>query len=385
MKNAAYPRIRVSGGPFERGEQYGSQARTQVHHARNGYERSFAAKGVMWEQAVIQARGHAELIQRFFPEIWEEMRGIAKGSDLPFEDILTMNCRTEILWQALVTSHQKATGPVDSLRGFGECSSFAIAPTHTALGHTLVGQNWDWLVHGFDSVILLEVEREDGPNYVTIVEAGLLTKTVMNEHGIGMAVNTLVTSADGSAPGVPFHVLLRALADCERVFDAVELLASHPRASSGNYVVGAADGTILNIETAPGDARNINVQVAKHGKTFHTNHFLGSIDRGFDLAPVAMSDSYVRLSRLRELIGVNTRTVTIGTLDHALRDHTDAPGSICCHPDGRSDPAAQWSTVMSVVMDLESRVLHLAEGNPCQVPREAVDYSDFLQPNLVKV
>ncbi|MFJ6415641.1 C45 family autoproteolytic acyltransferase/hydolase [Paeniglutamicibacter sp. NPDC091659] len=384
MKTAAFPRIRVSGGPFERGEQYGSLARTQVHHARNGYERSFATKGFSWDQAVMQAQGHAEPIRRSFPDIWEEMRGIAKGSNLPFEDILAMNCRTEVLWQALVASHRKATGPGSPLRGFGECSSFAIAPTHTALGHTLVGQNWDWLVHGFDSVILLEVEREDGPNYVTIVEAGLLAKTVMNEHGIGMAVNTLVTSSDGSTPGVPFHVLLRALANCEHVFDAVELLASHPRASSGNYVVGAADGSILNIETAPGDARNINVQVAEHGKTFHTNHFLDSIDGGFDLAPLAMSDSYVRLSRLRELIGINAQAVTIGALDHALRDHTDAPGSICCHPDERSDPSAQWSTVMSVVMDLEKRVLHLAEGNPCQVPRKAVDYSDFLQPNFVK-
>lgn len=384
MKTAGYPRIRVSGGPFERGEQYGSLARPQVHHARNGYELSFASKGVLWVEAIIHAQGYAESIQRFFPDIWDEMRGIAKGSGLPFEDILAMNCRTEILWHALVSSPWTATGPAAPLRGVGECSSFAIAPTHTALGHTLVGQNWDWLVHGFDSVVLLEVEREDGPNYITIVEAGLLAKTVMNEHGIGMAVNTLVTSADGSTPGVPFHVLLRALADCERVFDAVELLASHPRASSGNYVLGAADGAILNIETGPGDARNINVQIAKHGKTFHTNHFLDSIDGGFDLAPVAMSDSYVRLSRLRELVGVNAQAVTIGALDQALRDHTDAPGSICCHPDGRSDPAAQWSTVMSVVMDLEKRVLHLAEGIPCQVPRKAVDYSNFLQPNLVK-
>lgn len=384
MKTAGYPRIRVSGGPFERGEQYGSLARPQVHHARSGYERSFASKGVPWAEAVIHAQGFAESIQRFFPDIWEEMRGIAMGANLPFEDILAMNCRTEILWRALVSSHQMATGQATSLRGVGECSSFAIAPTHTAMGHTLMGQNWDWLLHGFDSVILLEVEREDGPNYVTIVEAGLLAKTVMNEHGIGMAVNTLVTSTDGSTPGVPFHVLLRALADCERVFDAVELLASHPRASSGNYVLGAADGAILNIETGPGDARNINIQIAKHGKTFHTNHFLDSVQGGFDLAPVAMSDSYVRLSRLRELVGIKAQAVTVAALDQALRDHTDAPGSICCHPDGRSDPAAQWSTVMSVVMDLENRVLHLAEGNPCLAPRNAVDYAEFLQPNLVK-
>lgn len=377
MKTTSYPRIRVSGTAFERGEQYGRLAKEQVRHSRRGYEKSFAAKSVSWPQAVAQAREYQPAIEEFFPEIWQEVLGIAEGSGLPWEDILAVNCRTEILWRALRETTERTSRRAAAERQ-GECSSFAIAPTHTASGRTLVGQNWDWLIHGFDSVVLLEVEREDGPNYITIVEAGLLGKTMLNEHGLGLAVNTLATSVDGDAPGVPFHVLLRALADCKHAFDAVELLAATPRAAAGNYVIGSAGGAILNIETGPGGIENLNLQSAEHGKVMHTNHFLDPLHRGHDLAPLAMSDSYVRLGRLRQMIGVEAPAVTIGQLDAALRDHTDAPGSICCHPDTRSESAAQWSTVMSVVMDLESRTLHLSEGNPCSVPRRDISYAGFL-------
>ena len=35
--------------------------------------------------------------------------------------------------------------------------------------------------------------QDDGPDFVTVVEAGLLAKTGMNSSGIGLATNALVT------------------------------------------------------------------------------------------------------------------------------------------------------------------------------------------------
>ncbi len=368
-----FPRIRVSGTPSERGRQYGAQARERVHHARNGYERSFAASGIAWPQAIALAERHLAASKAAFPELVDEIRSIAEGAGLPFADVFAMNCRTEILWSAVVAR----AGAVAPTPG-GECSSFALMPSRTASGNTYVGQNWDWLLHGLDSVVVLEVERDDAPNFVTIVEAGLLAKTMVNAEGVGVAVNTLVSSLDGGAGGVPFHLMIRALADAHHVYDVLETLSAHGRASSGNYLVGAPGGAVLNIETAPGDARTVSPLIPDRGALAHTNHFLGPVTGGHDLAPVAMADSYVRLGRMRDLVVEAAAPATIRSLDAALRDHTDAPGSICCHPDERHPEASQWITAMSVVMDLESRVLHLTEGSPCQVQRHAVDYSAFL-------
>ena len=44
----------------------------------------------------------------------------------------------------------------------------------------------------------------------------------------------------------------------------------------------------------------------------------------------------------------------------------------------RSDPYDQGATVASVLMDLGTRQMYLADGNPCSVPYRRLDYGEFL-------
>jgi len=370
-----YPRYRVSGDATTRSTQYGRIAHAEIRRTRDGYEQAFAAKGVSWGDAVAFSLGFVPAIQKAFPELLREMHGIAEGAGIPFADILTMNCRTEVLWRAAVAREHSLTGGPR-----GECSSFALEPDRTALGRPLVGQNWDWLEVLADGVIVLEVERPDAPNFVTIVEAGLLAKTTMNQAGVTIGINTIVSSLDGGSEGVPFHVLVRAVADAEHVSDVVGILASVRRASSGNYIVAAENGAVLNIETAPGDSRTVHPLIAGDGAVVHTNHFVRAPAGGHDLAPAQMSDSFVRYGRLERLIGRHRAPLTLSDLQSALADHVDAPSAICCHPDLRDAPAARWATLASVVMDPTARILHFAEGSPCTRAWSACDYSVFLAP-----
>ena len=373
MTETRYPRYRVSGDAATRSRQYGELASVEIARTRDGYERAFAAKGVAWRDAVTFALGFVPAIERYFPELLVELHGIAEGAGLPFEDVLAMNCRTEILWRAATT---KAGSLAPWARG--ECSSFALAPDRTADGNALVGQNWDWLEVLADGVIVLEVERSDAPNYVTIVEAGLLAKTSLNAAGMAIGINTIVCSLDGGAEGVPFHVLVRAVADAEHVSDVVEVLSTVPRASSGNYIVGSADGAVLCVETAPGDARTVHPLIASNGAVIHTNHFVRTPTGGHDLAASSMADSFVRYGRLERTVVAAPSPLSVSELRSALSDHTDYPSSICCHPDERADRAAQWATLVSAIMEPATRTLHLAEGTPCSAPWAAIDYSDFL-------
>lgn len=364
MTEHRYPRIRVSGGPYERGYAYGEQARRQVHAARRGYERSFAGSGCSWTEATAIAERYRDPVRAHAPHLLLEMQGIADGADLPFEDILALNCRTEILWAALG-------------RTVPECSAFGMTPERTENGSTWVGQNWDWLLHGAESIVLLCVQRDDGPDYITAVEAGLLAKTSINEHGFAVAVNTLVTTGDNAGEGVPFHVMLRSLVDCRQVSDAVGLVASTRRASAANYLVGAPGGALLDLETAPGGPAGLTVLAPQEGVLLHTNHFCSDPREVSDLAALAMPDSFVRLHRMEQL----WRTQDVGTLadvDRALSDHVEFPNSICCHPDTRGPDHQQWTTVLSVVMDLEHRTLHLTEGNPCEAQRTTVGFTELL-------
>jgi isopenicillin-N N-acyltransferase-like protein len=369
----SFTTVRVSGHPVERSVAYGKAAKDAIQRTKSGYERAFAAQGVSWSDATRIAQAYLPHVRAWKPELLDEIDGIATGSGLSFDDIFTLNCRTEVLWTAMrQNTPERAPDPR------GECSTFALAPNPPVRAEALVGQNWDWLDTLSDTVIVLEVERDDGPNYVTIVEAGLLAKTSMNQAGIALAINTLVSSSDGHPSGVPFHFLIRALVDSSSVSEALTSLSSVERASSGNYVVGSSDGAVLNIETGPGDTRNV-FPFAGDGKALvHTNHFLDGPAAGHDLAPLRMSDSYVRLARMRQLICDDEPTVTADTIKAALGDHTGAPSSICCHPDSTDKADDRWATLFGVVMEPGSRTLHLSTGNPCANAWQRITYADFL-------
>lgn len=177
---------------------------------------------------------------------------------------------------------------------------------------------------------------------------------------------------------MPFHVLVRAVVDAEQVSDVVEILATAPRASSGNYVVAGADGAVLNVETAPGDARTVHPLIASNGAVIHTNHFVRSPAGGHDLAVSSMADSFVRYGRLQRSVAEHAEPLSVAALQSALADHADAPNSVCCHPDPRADGDARWGTLVSAIMEPATRTLHLAEGSPCTEPWRAHDYSALL-------
>ncbi len=367
------PRVRVSGDPAARSRQYGEFARDLIHATREGYERAFDAKGVSWSAAVEQALTYVPWIEQHTPGLLEEITGIADGSGLTFAEILTINCRSEILHAATVGA---------SKRIFAECTSFAIEPDRSASGESVVGQNWDWLEYLSGSTILLEVDRDDGPNYVTLVEAGLLAKMILTQNGIGIGVNTLASSLDGTTRGVPFHFLIRSLADQPHIAGVLEQVAGLPRAASGNYIVANGDGAVLNIETSPGGPGNVSPQFSTNGAVVHANHFSSPVPGGYDLAPFSMSDSPVRLGRITRLVANADEPLGDDDLRAALSDHAEWPNSVCCHPDRGADPDERWKTISSVVMHPARRSIDYTAGPPCESVWWTADYAEFLgQPS----
>ena len=213
-----FPHVKVAGRPRERGRAYGEQARDRVASSISAYRDVFASyTGWDWTRVRREAARYEAPIAAFDRRYLEEMRGIAEGAGVDLEDVLSINVRTEVMFAAKARASEAAGDG----RRQGECSSFAVVPEASSDGHTLLGQNWDWLLHCFDTVVILEVEQDDGPNFVTVVEAGLLAKTGMNSAGLGVTTNALVTQDDRGEPGIPYHVLLRALIDCETMSDAL--------------------------------------------------------------------------------------------------------------------------------------------------------------------
>jgi isopenicillin-N N-acyltransferase-like protein len=239
-----------------------------------------------------------------------------------------------------------------------------------------MGQNWDWLLHSAETCVLLEARQDGAPDFVTVVEAGLLAKAGMNSSGLGLCTNAVVSGADRGEPGIPYHVVLRALLDAETISDALAAIQLGVRSSSATYLLGHTDGLTVTVDAAPGDHSQLHLLFAEHGLLLHTNHFLADIGAARDISPWAFPDSPFRLDRMRRLVA-DAPAMTVELAQSVLADHANYPNGICCHPDARH-PEEQWATVASLVMELDGRILHLASGQPCTVPYERLDYSEFL-------
>lgn len=367
---ADYPHVAVEGAPRERGRQYGEQARDRVRLSIDAYREVFASlAGWDWDRVTAEARRFEAPIEAYGAKYAEELRGIGEGAGVPLEDVLAINVRTEVMFAARARQAVAA--------GLGECSSFAALPGASAEG-TLVGQNWDWLLHSFDTVVVLEARQDDGPDFVTVVEAGLLAKTGMSSSGIGLATNALVTDADRGEPGVPYHVLLRAILDAETISDALAALQRAPRSSSAGYLLAHDDGIAAYVEAAPGDFSQLYLLHPEAGLLLHTNHFLSERFRGKDVSLWAIPDSPFRLARLRSLLEGENGSLTVDTFEGALADHAGYPSAICCHPDARHASHDQGATVVSAIMALDERRLRLSDGSPCQTGYRTLDYGEFL-------
>jgi isopenicillin-N N-acyltransferase like protein len=368
----SFPHVRVSGGARERGRQYGEQVASRVRRSVEAYAVVFEHyAGWDWARVRAEAALYSDHITAFGEVYDEEIRGIAEGAGLDYQDVLAINVRTEVMYAA------KARNAAMALPRTLECTAFAAVPDDD-VRPVLIGQNWDWKTHAFDTTVVLESDPDDGPRFVTAVEAGLLAKTGFNAAGIGVVTNALVTDRDLGVPGVPYHVLLRAILDARTPAQALATLQRGTRSSSAHYLVASRDHLALGVEATPGGFADLHVtHPDRRGVVLHTNHFTHPrVDR-VDVSAWLMPDSLCRLQRAdRWLDRFDPHAAS--TYEALLSDHAGHPTGVCCHPDPAAIAPEQDSTVLSVVMDLDAMTMRLADGRPCETGYRTLDYAGFL-------
>ena len=358
-----YPRIVAAGPPRELGLQYGRAARDGIRRSIKAYTDVFDYYAHMsWADARRRAQAFVPAIRDYDERCLSQLEGIAEGAGLEFEDLLALNLRTEVMFGG--TLH----GAASAHRPAGECTAVVALPEATDDGHTLLAQNWDWLIHTRDTTVVLEARPDDRPAFVTVVEAGLLAKTGMNENGVGVVTNTVISDPDAGEPGVPYHVVLRSLLEAESVADALSRLYRATRASSANYLVASGDGLAANAECLPGGPQNVLVDLPTNGLLAHANHFVSPRFRAVDVGLPTMPDSLLRLSRMTSLVRPEDGPVSRARLEEAFTDHAGHPFGVCSHEDPRTVPVDQYATIASLVMDLTARRMWLASGAPCSAP-----------------
>src|SRR5258706_8492927 len=102
---AYFPCVEVSGSPRERGLAQGRAVPERVARSVALYRGELAKRNVDAATQDRLARRFVSVIADFDPEYMEEMRGIAEGARVPLEAVVTVNCRTEMMFGFKEAAH----------------------------------------------------------------------------------------------------------------------------------------------------------------------------------------------------------------------------------------------------------------------------------------
>ena len=348
-----HPIIRLKGTARERGLQYGQAAKDKIWHSLQTYKTLFAGHAHMsWEQAVQAARAFEAAFLEYLPQAKEEMQGIAEGAGLRYEDILTLNCRSELMFA----------------RPDG-CSTIAVLPQSSGNDHTYLAQTWDWIMPSRASTVILDIEQAPLPRILMVAEAGMIGGKGLNECGIGVALNAL--SVGHGQIGVPLHAMYRGILNSTLITDAMDRVTQCKRAGAGNFMIASAQGLAFSVEYTPED---FDVLSTLGEPLCHTNHYLSPLLRAEDTLKAAVTDTFVRLNRLQIRSQEKVGQLNVGTIMEIFSDHANCPDSLCSHEDPKDPQAARFCTVYAVAMDLTDRTLWVTNGYPCEGPAYPVTF-----------
>jgi isopenicillin-N N-acyltransferase-like protein len=349
-----FPLIEISGAPFARGVDYGQKAVERIRKGTTHYlsqldDLSLDAAGV-----AALVRDYLPVIEQFEPAYVEEMRGIAKGADVPFEDVVLLNARTEILKLARPEVRARLRTP-DEPDG---CTGVVVLPPATASGRLIHAQNWDWKRECVDTAVVLRVRRDDGPDLLTFTEAGALGRSGFNAIGVAITANYLESDRDYRRVGVPLALIRRKVLECEHVALAMRVVYCTRKSAANNMIVSHCGGVAIDFECAPDETFQVHPE---QGLLVHANHFVSPVALGKlkDTGIANTPCSLYRDIRVRDLLRPQIGAISKDAVKAALFDNFAEPWSVC-RPPRRNLSNNLSATVAMIVMEPAEGIMEVA-------------------------
>ncbi|WP_158735660.1 C45 family peptidase [Alteribacillus sp. YIM 98480] len=348
----------LKGTPKEIGKQHGEYGKEQVMKSLETYEQLFYGyQKISWIQAKEKALQHIAAIEKLDAHLIEEMEGVAEGAGVDFEDILTLNARSEI-----------ALGNYNGKSFSDGCT--AIAVTAPLIHDTIIAQNWDWKARQLNSLLLVEIYQKNKPVITMVTEGGMIGKIGMNSSGMGVCFNALLTNKKTNS--IPIHLGLRSVLNSHTLSEAISKLNNGNIAAAANFLIGNDNGNgsgmAVNLEVSP---FGIDVVGETDGKLVHTNHIISeTLKKSLeDRNEFIFEDSLLRKKRAQQLIQTSIRngiSINEETVKEWLSDQFNAPNSINHYENYMTPEHRRMETVFSIIMNLSKRQMYFCHGKPAE-------------------
>ncbi len=334
--------IEINGRTFfECGYQYGFQAKDKIKAGVADYKDTFSTTyRKSWEEIQEMAMKFAPYLEKELPDVMDEIKGIAAGSDCSLADIMVLNVRYELT---------KMPRP-------HECTVSAIMPEASKEGGTIMAKNWDYRVGILENVVILHITEPDGSRIIGIAEAGQVMRDGINTAGIGIVNSNLTSAKDTLDEGVPSCFIRRRVLSSKSFEEACDYIRNVKRSVSCNMMVVSADGRAVDFEVQPDAADEI---VPEKGILTHANHFIVHPE-------IQILEKSKRDERLRELYMERYGKLDVDAVKFCYSDHKNYPQCLCRHPHDASIPRAKRTiTVANEIYDFKNGEAHFCQGPPC--------------------
>lgn len=342
------PLVRVRGSHREIGRQIGEACAEQVRHsvenARSLVEQTYQSLELTWEGAIIQARKYMPFTQERYPQYVDELVGIAEGAGVSYDELAVVNAMEGVTMDAL---------------HLAKCTSLAVNGDRTADGHVLVAHNEDWLPDDEPDVYLVHASPDDEPPWLAMTYGGLLPNIGFNAEGIAQCCDTVYPN--DTRIGIPRVLVSRAVLAARSLSEAIRSAIVPQRAAGYNHLLVNEAGELYSVEVS---ARRFAILYGEDGSIVHTNHYLDMKMQAIEDDSEELIETRLRYFRALRLLK-RADLHTLKSLQAIQRDHLNYPNSICNHSDKDLDPLDREKTICALIMDLSSRAMHIAWGNPC--------------------
>lgn len=344
----------LMGDAYMRGRAQAALCPDQVEHVRHAVAHRLEETKIALARSDVRTfiTAQRDATWRLYPEIMDEIRGIADGFGLP----------PDVLFDYLHCSSAMDLAQLEEHRPDG-CTSFAVTGIN---GPALVAKNRDYRA---EHIPIQRVMRHTDPAWSgrSILVIGSLGSPGNFSSGMnsdGLAISDTASRTTDMGVGLHRYFLLTwLLVHCGGVDEAIAAIRRTSHTGSGLLLLGDASGSVAAVELGH---RAVGFEFKSTGRVGRTNHFVtpAMAPRNLAVASSAASrrNSSQRFPSLTRLIDALPEPPSIDAVRKILAYHgADGGTAFCRHGDDDLS-----TTIAGAVWDTGLRRLYMAAGNPCE-------------------
>jgi isopenicillin-N N-acyltransferase-like protein len=366
------PVIELSGSGYSRGLQHGHALKSEIAGIFHKWKASIYKDTKQNADSVIArfygATNFEPAIKKWTPDLYEEIKGISRGSGQRFIDVFCFQLMDEFWVYLDKLEHTQKH----------HCSGIGVAGTP---GHpAYIAQNMDIesYTNGYQNLLHLAANGNEPEQYLLSC-AGLIVLNGVNKNGVAVCVNTLM-DLKASTDGLPVACVIRGILARSGREDILAFVRQIRHASGQNYIIGIGD-SVYDFEASATQVTRFIPNPGNYSLVYHTNHAIANTDikpwymENHKMVLAGQSktnNSFVRFTSLKTRLGAgepnvsnasNTSNISTDVIKQTLRSKDDAQNPIC----RAYAPNHGGFTFSSVIFTLgSSPSVQITNGSPDQ-------------------